>query len=68
MASDLTIGAVEPARKRVGGLGAHMMAQAWRTTEFKIGLVVFLALMFISLFGPDILGLSATRFDIAARF
>jgi peptide/nickel transport system permease protein len=68
MASDLTIGAVESARKRSGGLGANMMAQAWRTAEFKIGLVVFLALMFFSIFGPDILGLSATRFDVAGRF
>jgi peptide/nickel transport system permease protein len=68
MASDLTIGAVESARKRSGGLGANMMAQAWRTAEFKIGLVVFLALMFFSIFGPDILGISATRFDVAGRF
>ncbi len=68
MASDLTIGAVEPARQRGRGLGANMLAQAWRTTEFKIGLVVFLALMFISILGPDAFGLSATRFDVSARF
>ena len=68
MASDLTIDAVAPASKGSRGLAASMLAQAWRTTEFKIGLVVFLALMFISIFGPDILGLSATRFDVAGRF
>jgi peptide/nickel transport system permease protein len=68
MASDLTIGATEPAQKRARGLGVNILGQAWRTGEFKVGLVIFLALMFISIFGPDILGLSATRFDIAARF
>jgi peptide/nickel transport system permease protein len=68
MASDLTIGAARPARKRSMGLGAGMLVQAWRTAEFKVGLVVFIGLMLISIFGPDLLGLSATRFDVAARF
>ena len=68
MASDLAIGRVQSARTRPRGLGANMLAQAWRTTEFKVGLVVFLGLMLISIFGPDMLGLSATRFDIAGRF
>jgi peptide/nickel transport system permease protein len=56
MASDLTIGAARPARKRSMGLGAGMLVQAWRTAEFKVGLVVFIGLMLISLFGPDLLG------------
>jgi peptide/nickel transport system permease protein len=68
MASDLTIGAAESTQRRASRLGSSMLGQAWRAGEFKVGLVIFLALMFFSIFGPDILGLSATRFDIAARF
>jgi peptide/nickel transport system permease protein len=68
MAADVTVGAVEPARRRARSLGADMLAQAWRTAEFKIGLLVFLALMLISIFGPDVFGLSATKFDVAGRF
>jgi peptide/nickel transport system permease protein len=58
----------EPARKRARSFGAEMLAQAWRTGEFKFGFVVLLALMLMALFGPQLLGLSATKFDVAGRF
>jgi peptide/nickel transport system permease protein len=65
---DLTITARDQARKGGSGLAAQMLAQAWRTTEFKVGLAIFLLLILIAVFGPDVLDLSPTRFDVKARF
>ena len=68
MPGELAIAA--PARPREGGRGlaANMVARAWMTTEFRIGALVFALLMLLSIFGPDLVGLSATRFDVAHRF
>jgi peptide/nickel transport system permease protein len=68
MTSGLSISMPEPARKGGRGLGANMLAQAWRTAEFKIGLGVFVFLILVSILGPDLFNLSPTRFDVASRF
>ena len=49
-------------------LGANMMLQAWRATEFKIGFFVLLVMILFSIFGPYLVGLSPTKFDILHRF
>jgi peptide/nickel transport system permease protein len=50
------------------GLGAQMWLAAWRTTEFKIGMGVFLALILLSILGPTLVGLSPTQIDVTSRF
>lgn len=57
-----------PKSGRRRSLGANMMLQAWRTTEFKIGFFILAVMILFSIFGPGLLGLSPTKFDIVNRF
>jgi peptide/nickel transport system permease protein len=50
------------------GLGIQMSLLAWRTTEFRIGFGIFLALIVLSILGPSLVGLSPTQIDVASRF
>jgi peptide/nickel transport system permease protein len=58
--------AAEPARSR--SLGANIFLQAARTMEFRIGAVIFVSVILLSVLAPSILGLSATKFNVAMKF
>ena len=57
-----------PAAKRGNSIGAQILALAWRAADFRIGLAVFAFLILASLLGASVLGLSATKMDVANRF
>ena len=57
-----------PAAKRGSSIGAQILALAWRAADFRIGLAVLAFLILASLLGPSVLGLSATKMDVANRF
>ncbi len=50
------------------GLAGKMLAIAWRTGEFRVGFVVFVALILLSIAGPTLTGVSPTQFDVVGRF
>lgn len=58
--------AAEPARSR--SLGANIFLQAARTMEFRIGAVIFVSVILLSILAPSILGLSATKFNVTMKF
>jgi peptide/nickel transport system permease protein len=61
--------AAPASRQRTGyGMTGSMFRLAWRSIEFRIGLVVFLVLILASVFGPTLVGVSPTRFDVMHRF
>lgn len=49
-------------------LGASMLRLAWRSIDFRIGLFIIGALIVLSIFGPLVFDISATRFHIMERF
>lgn len=49
-------------------LSATMFIRAWQTTEFKIGFFVFFGVILMSLIGPTLLDVSATKFNVSAKF
>lgn len=49
-------------------LSATMFINASRTTEFRIGFFVFFGLILLSVFGPSLLGVSATKFNVVDKF
>lgn len=56
------------AERRRSGAGARVLAKAIRKTEFRIGFAVLALLVFLSVFGPMLTGLSPTKLDVANRF
>lgn len=56
------------AAKRGSSIGAQILALAWRAADFRIGLAILAFLILASLLGPSVLGLSATKMDVANRF
>jgi peptide/nickel transport system permease protein len=60
--------AVPAAAKRGSSIGAQILSRAWRTADFRIGLFVLAFLILASLLGPNLLGLSAVKMDVASRF
>jgi peptide/nickel transport system permease protein len=68
MSGELAIAVPAPPRESGRGLAANMVVRAWRTAEFRIGFGVFVLLILLSIFGPTLVGLSPTRFDVAHRF
>jgi peptide/nickel transport system permease protein len=55
-------------RSKPRSLGANIFIQAARTTEFRIGAVVFLGVILLSVLAPAMLGLSATKFNVGLKF
>ena len=56
-------------RRRGGGtIAGRMVRMAWRTIDFKIGLGIFLVIVLLSTIGPLVIDLSATAFNIRAKF
>jgi peptide/nickel transport system permease protein len=56
-------------RRRTGRtLGTQMLLRAWSSPDFKIGLLVFLVILVVSVVGPSLIHVSATAFDIKGRF
>jgi len=49
-------------------LGVSILYQAMRTTEFKVGAVIFIGLILLSVAAPSLLGLSPTKFNVALKF
>ncbi|WP_395541434.1 ABC transporter permease [Neotabrizicola sp. sgz301269] len=49
-------------------LSATMFITAWKTTEFRIGFIVFFGLILLSILGPTLLGVSPTKFSVADKF
>lgn len=60
--------AVPAAAKRGSSIGAQILSLAWRSADFKIGLLVLAFLILASMLGPSVLGLSAVKMDVASRF
>jgi peptide/nickel transport system permease protein len=58
----------QPALARQRSLSATMFLNAWRTTEFRIGFFVFFGLILLSVLGPTLLGVSATKFSVTDKF
>ena len=56
------------AAKRGSSIGAQILALAWGAADFRIGLAILAFLILASLLGPSVLGLSATKMDVANRF
>lgn len=57
-----------PGLARQRSLSATMFLNAWRTTEFRIGFFVFFGLILLSVLGPSLLGVSATKFSVTDKF
>lgn len=68
MAGQISIAAAEAVQPRGHSLAANICLFAWRSVEFKIGFVVFLVLIVLSLFGSALMHISPTQFDIMHRF
>lgn len=49
-------------------LGANIFLQAFKTTEFRVGAVIFIAVILLSVAAPGLLGLSATKFNVGLKF
>lgn len=49
-------------------LSATMFANAWKTTEFRIGFFLFFGLILLSVVGPSLLGVSPTKFSVSDKF
>ncbi|MBZ9920450.1 ABC transporter permease [Mesorhizobium sp. B2-4-2] len=58
--------ASQPAKSR--SLGASIFLNAARTAEFRVGAVIFLGLLLLSVVAPTLLGLSATKFSVGLKF
>lgn len=58
--------ASQPAKSR--SLGANIVLNAARTTEFRVGAVIFLGVLFLSVAAPTLLGISATKFNVGLKF
>ncbi|TPM38749.1 ABC transporter permease [Mesorhizobium sp. B2-2-3] len=58
--------ASQPAKSR--SLGASIFLNAARTAEFRMGAVIFLGLLLLSVVAPTLLGLSATKFSVGLKF
>lgn len=56
----------QPAKAR--SLGTNIFLHASRTTEFRIGAVIFVSVILLSVLAPSILGLSATKFNVGMKF
>jgi peptide/nickel transport system permease protein len=68
MSVPITGGEAKQSPLKGRGLGARMLASAWRTTEFRTGLIVLAFLVVLSVIGPVLTGLSPTQFNVANRF
>ena len=68
--SKLTInaGSVPVPTRRGRSIGAQILQLAWKALDFRIGFFVLATLVVASLLGPMLLGLSATKMDVAGRF
>lgn len=49
-------------------LSTTMLANAWKTTEFRIGFVIFFGIILMSIIGPALLDLSPTKMNVADKF
>lgn len=49
-------------------LGANIFLQAFKTPEFRVGAVIFIAVILLSVAAPGLLGLSATKFNVGLKF
>jgi peptide/nickel transport system permease protein len=56
----------KPAGQR--SLSATMFINAWKTPEFRIGFVLFVGLILLSVAGPSLLGVSPTKFSVTDKF
>jgi peptide/nickel transport system permease protein len=67
---DGAIAAIIPTTRRRNGrtLGMQMLLRAWSSPDFKIGLLVFLFILLLSVVGPALSSTSATAFDIKGKF
>jgi peptide/nickel transport system permease protein len=55
-------------RSKPHSLGANIFIQAAKTVEFRIGAVMFVGLILLSVLAPTMLGLSATKFNVGLKF
>ncbi len=67
MTGELASSAV-PKTRGPRSLSATMFANAWKTTEFRIGFFIFFGLILLSIVGPTLLGVSPTKFSVTDKF
>lgn len=63
-----TTSVAPPPLRSERSLSATMFINAWRTTEFRIGFIVFFGLILLSVLGPSLLGVSPTKFSVTDKF
>lgn len=63
-----TTSGAQPGLRGHRSLSATMLISAARTTEFRIGFLVFFGLILLSILGPSLLGVSPTKFSVAEKF
>lgn len=68
MSDQMIVGGASIAPARPRSLGATIFLQASRTLEFRIGAVVFIGLILLSIAAPTLFGLSETKFDVMRKF
>ncbi|ARP65693.1 ABC transporter permease [Mesorhizobium sp. M7A.F.Ca.US.001.01.1.1] len=54
--------------QKARSLGANIFLQAFKTPEFRVGAVIFIAVILLSVAAPGLLGLSATKFNVGLKF
>lgn len=70
MTESTAMATTNPASKpeRQYGVTMRMLRLAWGSTEMKVAVVVFLALVILSIVGPYIIDASATKMNVGQRF
>ena len=68
MAMGTNIEDAMPAVAKKRGPGTSLLARAWRTTDFKIGLFIVVGLLLLSVVGPYLLDASPTKFNVSKKF
>lgn len=63
-----SMAAAKPKHSKGRSLGANILIHAARTTEFRIGLIILLSLILLSIVGPYALNLSPTKFNVSMKF
>ena len=56
----------QPTKSR--SLGANIFIQAARSAEFRVGAVIFVGVILLSIIAPTLLGVSATKFNVGLKF
>jgi peptide/nickel transport system permease protein len=59
---------IQPVTPRGGSISGRMFRAAWRTTEFKLGLIVVASLVLAAIIWPEFTAVSPTKINIRDKF